>query len=189
MRAGLGVVVDLEISRGWYERGAAAGDFVSMFALGRIHEQCVGVEQDYETAANCYAQSALTGEMPYALVRLGSFFDQGLGVAQDFDTARELWEEAAAAGEADALHNLGYLYELGRGVAPDTDRASRYYIEALAAGSALTLAELVDRPQVYSAAIRRSVEAFRIDQGLLAGKPDGLFDEATRSALILLVGG
>ena len=58
-----------------------------------------------------------------------------------------------------------------------------------AAGSRLTLSELVDRPQDHSAAIRRSVEAFLIQQGLLAGKPDGLFDEATRSALIRLVEG
>ena len=186
---GIGVDVDLATSRDWYEQGAAAGDHVSMFALGRIYEQAVGVEQDYGRAAEWYAQSVLTGDMPYALVRLGYLFDQGLGVNQNFETARDLWEEAAAAGEAEALHHLGYLYEQGRGVPADIDEASRYYIEALAAGSTLTVDAVINRPEDHSAALRRAVESFLIEQGLLAGKPDGLFDDATRLAVAGLVGG
>jgi TPR repeat protein len=186
---GLGVDVDLDTAVDWYRRGAAGGDHVSMFALGRVYEQGVGVAQDYEAAANWYAQSALTGEMPYALVRLGDLFDQGLGVEQNFDTARSLWEEAAAAGEADALEGLGYLYEFGRGVATDYDTAARYYIEALAGGSPVALGSFVDGSDAHAAAIRRAIEAYLVEQGLLAGKPDGVFDEATRSALNVLAGG
>ncbi len=186
---GLGVAVDHDVSRGWYERGAAAGDPVSMFALGRIHEQGVDVAQDFAAAANWYAQSALTGAMPYALVRLGHFFDEGLGVEQDFGTARALWEEAAAAGEADALLDLGLLYEAGRGVPADHDEAARYYVEALAAGSQAALEEFALRAEDHAAAVRRAIEAFLIGQGLLAGKPDGLFDEATRTALTALAEG
>lgn len=186
---GLAVEQDLGAAREWYERGAAAGDYVSMFALGRIYEQAVGVEQDYETAANWYAQSALTGEMPYALVRLGHLFDQGLGVEQDLGAAHDLWEEAAAAGEADALHGLGYLYEYGRGVLVDIERAGRYYIEALAAGSTTAFDDLAGRPDDHSPEIRRAIETWLVGEGLLSGKPDGIFDEATRAALAGLVAG
>jgi TPR repeat protein/uncharacterized caspase-like protein len=186
---GLGADVDHDTARDWYERGAAAGDHVSMFALGRIHEQGVGVAQDYAAAANWYAQSALTGAMPYALVRLGRFFVEGLGVGQDYETARALWEEAAAAGEADALLDLGLLYESGWGVAADHEEAARFYVEALAAGSQAALEEFATRAEDHVAAVRRAVETFLIGQGLLEGKPDGLFDEATQAALAALAQG
>ncbi len=180
---GLGVAVDLDVARDRYERGAAEGDHVAMFALGRIYEGGIGVEQNYEESVHWYSQSAFTGEMPFALVRLGLFFDQGLGVEQNFATARSLWGEAAAAGEADALVNLGYLFELGRGVPEDLDRAGRYYIEALMAGSQYALEEFVNYSQDYAVAVRRMIEAFLIEQGLLTGKPDGRFDDAARQAL------
>lgn len=181
--AGIGVEVDVAVARQWYERGAAEGDHISMYALGNLYEFGLGVEQDYEEAARWFSQSALTGEMPLALIPLGQFFDQGLGVEQNFGTALELWQEAAAAGEADALAYLGYLYELGRGVEQDLAEAARYYVAALAGGSVFAVELFTDSPDGYPPAIRRAIEAFLIGEGLLHGKPDGIFDDTTRAAL------
>lgn len=183
---GLGVERDLETARNWYERAAAAGNAIGMFALGRFYDFGIGVEIDYELAYDWYSQSAITGEMPYALVRMGAFHDQGLGVEQNFATARSLWEEAAAAGETEALVSLGYLYEFGRGVPVDLDRASRYYIEALSLGDAYAINEFTNFADDYPGEIRREVEGFLIGEGLLAGKPDGHFDDATYAALATL---
>lgn len=180
---GLGVEADLDAARNWYERGAAGGDHVGMFALGRLYEDGTGVEQDYERSYQWYSQAALTGEMPYALVRMGVFHDQGLGVEQNFQTARSLWEEAAATGEYDALVSLGYLYEFGRGVPRDYERAARYYVEALSYGNAFAISEFTGFSDSYPPQIRRAVEQFLITEGLMSGKPDGIFDDETFAAL------
>ncbi len=183
---GLGVDADLDLARQWYQRGAGEGDYVSMYALGRIYENGVGVARDYEEAARWYSQSALSNQMPYALVRLGVLFDQGLGVTQNSSTARNLWEQAAAAGEPDALTELGYLYEFGRGVPRSLDTAAQYYVEALAQGSPLALDEFLNHADEYPIEILTAVEAYLVSSGLMTGKADGIFDGATRQALAQL---
>lgn len=184
---GAGVAPDIDASRRWYERAAAAGDAIAMFALGRIYEFGIGVERDYEQAFAWYAQAAITGEMPAALTRMGVFHSKGRSVEQDYSTARSLWEEAALAGDDDALLNLGYLYQAGQGVPTDLERAARYYIEALSLGSESAVAYFStgDHP----GAIRRAIEGYLIGEGLMSGKPDGFFDEATFAAFAALTEG
>jgi len=184
---GQGVEADLDEARRWYERGAAAGDGIAMYALGRLYEFAIGVERDYAQAFAWYAQSALTGEIPAALTRMGILHADGLGVEQDYSTARDLWEEAALAGDDDALLNLGYLYQAGQGVPTDMERAARYYIEALSLGSASAIDYFSSGD--HPAEIRRAIETYLIGEGLLAGKPDGFFDDATLAAMAALGAG
>ncbi|MCW5697660.1 MAG: SEL1-like repeat protein [Bauldia sp.] len=181
---GRGVEADLGRARTLYEQAAAAGNPYAMYNLGRLYQDGIGVTQDYDRAFRWYQQAADGGHF-YAMNRLGILYDNGWGVAEpDPEAARLWWEQAADNGVGDALHNLGYLYETGRGVARDLERAGDYYVAALDRRNAATIDEFMNYADAYAVAVRRKVEQFLIDLGLLSGRADGQIDDATRNALL-----
>jgi TPR repeat protein len=89
-------------SRGDYIRAARElsplaqrGNARALGLLGFLYENGFGEPQDYDTAADFYAQGAVQGD-PFAQAMLGLMYDKGHGVPLDFILAYK-WLNLAAA--------------------------------------------------------------------------------------------
>jgi len=125
---------DYSKAREWYEKGAAAGNEVSMGDLGFLYESGHGVAKDYGKAREWYEKGAAGGDAR-SMGNLGALYANGQGVAQDYGKAREWYEKGAAAGNAMSMGNLGWLYDNGKGVAQDYAKAREWYEKAAAVGN------------------------------------------------------
>uniref|UniRef100_A0A6M2DEB5 Putative chitin synthase regulatory factor 2 pararge aegeria n=1 Tax=Xenopsylla cheopis TaxID=163159 RepID=A0A6M2DEB5_XENCH len=94
--------------------GAEHGNAAANFNLGLCHELGIGVEKNYEAAANYYDMAARKGHTN-AMYNLGVFYIQGRpGVKIDYSKARRFLLEAAEKGHNEAADALkmdpfGYL--------------------------------------------------------------------------------
>ncbi len=100
-----------EQAASWYEKGVDGGDLTSGYYLGLLYEQGLGVEQDYEKAAEYFASVAASeNKSATGVYEFARLYEQGLGAEQDVEHAIVLYQEAAEYGHeaaSEALERLG----------------------------------------------------------------------------------
>lgn len=116
----------------------------AQYALGILHRQGRGVEQDETKAAEWMAKAVRNGvaaaEVEYAIMLFN-----GIGVAKNETGAAKLFLRAAYKGNAIAQNRLARLYQAGRGINPDTAEAAAWHLAARAQGlNDETLDKLID---------------------------------------------
>ncbi len=77
----------------WYSRAADKGDDEAQIAIGHLHQQALGVTQDYAKAMAWYRKAADQNNAQ-AERNIGSLYEKGLGVPQDHFEA-EMWYKKA----------------------------------------------------------------------------------------------
>ena len=112
---------------------ANAGNTEAQYALARMYEKGVGVEQNIQEAITWYERAGEQGHSK-ALYRLGYYFLLGKGVEKNLDKAFNYMQQAAQLGYGRAQYYLAGMYRKGMGVAVDLEQARLYYKLALAAG-------------------------------------------------------
>jgi TPR repeat protein len=108
----MGSEFELMQAKEWYSKAANCSHGPSLFRLGRLFEQGIGVEQDYKKAIELYEKSAKTGNNN-ALCALGAIYQHGKGVNLDISTSVSYYLMAAENGDNKAQFNLGTLCERG----------------------------------------------------------------------------
>ena len=85
-----------------FRRCSEFGDQNCMYYLGKMYENGLGVNRDYQEAQSWYGKAARRG-YPWALYSIGLLhMTGGPGIPQDCNVAREWFQKAAAAGNAGA---------------------------------------------------------------------------------------
>jgi TPR repeat protein len=105
---GIGVDVNPQTARNWFERAAEAGHPQAQYEMSRIYWQGDGVPSDKTIAAQ-WAKSAAENGISEAAYLYGAMLVNGDGVARDRRAGRAWIEKAADAGlakAADALKKL-----------------------------------------------------------------------------------
>jgi TPR repeat protein len=87
-----------------------------------MHRDGLGVEQNYEEAANYYRMAADQGHIA-AMFSMAAMYETGEGVAQNYEEAFRWYRLAAGQGHPSSQNNLGLMYESGLGVAVNPLRA------------------------------------------------------------------
>ena len=104
----------------------ALGNANAQFCLGMLHEEGIGVAQDYAEALRLYRLSAERGN-PAGQTALGNMYAEGRGVPQDYAEAVNWFRRGAEQGYTPAQCDLGSMYEEGRGVPQDYVQAHMWY--------------------------------------------------------------
>lgn len=78
---------------------AKGGDAEAMNYVGEIYEQGLGLEPDYELAADWFRQAAEKGNSS-AMINLGSLYEAGRGVPQDSTVALNWYRRASGLKDA-----------------------------------------------------------------------------------------
>ncbi len=73
---------------------AQAGDPEAQTYTGEIYEKGLGVQPDYNTAADWYRKAAAQGNSR-AQINLGNLYEKGLGVEKNLSTAMEWYRKAS----------------------------------------------------------------------------------------------
>lgn len=113
-----------------YLKGADDGDEVSMFCIGVMYEEGLGVEKDYKKAMEWFLKSADAGWMIQAAVRIGAMFEEGLGTAKDYEKAKEWYSKGIDAGDPISMIRMGNLYYSGLGIVENHSEAFEWYLKA-----------------------------------------------------------
>lgn len=104
---GLGVEVDEQKMRAWYEKSASLGNPDALSNLGNIYAEGLGVELDYVKAKDYFLMAAEKGNAN-AMNNLSYLYSQGLGVEKDEALADE-WLEKAHNTKAKQPVKLGIM--------------------------------------------------------------------------------
>ncbi|WP_302566966.1 tetratricopeptide repeat protein [Culturomica massiliensis] len=103
----------------YYRLGAERGDARLQWALGRMFEQGVGVQQDDVRAFRWYLKAAEQG-LDRACYSVGRMYAAGRGTACNDAEAAAWFLRAAEKNEAMAQYRVGLAYLKGTGIARDT---------------------------------------------------------------------
>ena len=117
----------------WANKAASTGLPWAHAILGTVYEFGIGVQANFEKAADHYARAHLKGST-LATVALGDLYARGQGVETDLDRAASLYREAAEAGHSGAQFRLGRAYIDGEGVESDPEKAIKWLKSAIEAG-------------------------------------------------------
>ncbi|AML49408.1 hypothetical protein AYM02_08905 [Coxiella burnetii] len=124
-------------------RVANYGYAQSLFRLGQMYENGLGVQKDPETAFQLYMKAAEQNYLK-AQYAIGTYYLQGKGVPQDYEKAISWFIRAALKGSLQAQFVLGNIYERGikasnnKILFKNFDRAKAMY--SLAVGGNLPIA-------------------------------------------------
>jgi hypothetical protein len=94
-----------------------------------MHQNGVGVPQDYAAAAQWYQRAADQG-LAVAQNNLGIMYQFGYGVERNHRTAARWYRAAAEQGEPFGQNNIGLAYANGVGVERDRVEAMKWFILA-----------------------------------------------------------
>ncbi|MFP5507254.1 MAG: SPOR domain-containing protein [Gammaproteobacteria bacterium] len=112
---------------------AEQGNAEAQFGLGVIHNDAVGVPQDYAEANYWFLRAAEQGYAP-AQFNLGNAYKNGTGFNEDAGMAVIWWRKAAEQDFAPAQFNLGTALIEGVGVPRDAAAGREWYRRAAANG-------------------------------------------------------
>lgn len=129
-RDGMGVLPDDEQAELWFRRAAEAGHDFSQYALGKLLQSQMRMEE----AVSWYEKAAAQGN-PYAAYRLGKLYLEGTDVPKNVAKAVEYLSNAAQEGNQYAQYTLGKLYLIGEDVARDREQAYRWFWESASQGN------------------------------------------------------
>ena len=99
------------------------GELRSVWNLGRMLENGVGVEKDVDAAMALYERTA-------------AMYERGFAVGQDEGMIVEVYKRAAEAGLVGSQFALGKMFEDDRGVESSSEFAADFYARAVEGGSA-----------------------------------------------------
>lgn len=161
------------------DRAANAGSAEAQFELAKMLEKGVGIAADPERALRLYQLSAAQ-DFPDAINDLGFFYYHGaLGLPQDPAKALDHFGRAADLRYPAAMYNYAALIDDGLVEGKDAEDAAAYLFDALRAGSEDVLAILSERPDSFSLATRKALQARLQDVDFYDGTIDGAFGAAT----------
>ncbi len=106
---------------------AERGDPFSLFGMGVIYEDGLGVKQDYMLARQYYMLAAEKNQ-PNAVFRIGILYQHGLGTDVSMSKAAEYYQKAADLGLTEAMLWLGELH-LDGGQLVQSDRLAFGYFQ------------------------------------------------------------
>lgn len=124
-----------DVALALFTRAAAGGHQLSNVAIGVLHDQGLGVPQDFAKAAEFYARAADAG-IGVALNNLGSLHADGQGVARDAAKAERLYRQALEKGYVPAAGNLADLLASTYVPGSDPTPVVRAHVDAAARGLA-----------------------------------------------------
>lgn len=113
----------------WYELAALDNHAESLYSLGFLYYNGLGVTQDRVEAAKWYFEAANNGHT-FAAYQLGIMFLTGEDIQEDKEAGFALMKLAADSGQMDAKYIVGVLFEEGTGTTKDMNMARKYYDEA-----------------------------------------------------------
>jgi TPR repeat protein len=126
-----------------YQQLAGLGDGWSMFRMGYLYANGLGVAKDDAQAAGWYRKGADAGN-PKAMTYLGGLYYNGQGVAKDYAQFASWFRKAADAGDPVGMFGLGQAYYNGVGVAQDVAQAASWYRKSADAGNDNAMCNLAD---------------------------------------------
>lgn len=128
---GIGVQVDYEKARHYFEIGVS-NDFGECYTrLGILYLEGNGVKQDYKIALDYFYKGRGAGDVAEACLWLAYMYEHGFGVKQSNRFAIKFYEASAYAGNAYAQFQLGYMNEFGICTKINLNQARYYYRKAL----------------------------------------------------------
>ncbi|MBI1239783.1 MAG: sel1 repeat family protein [Alphaproteobacteria bacterium] len=152
----------------WLRIGAEAGYANSLYTLGRLYLEGLGVERDTERAAQLVRDAAERG-FTRAQFLLGKLYETGDGVDTDPESAIYWYREAASHGSAQAQTRMAESFALGQLVERNDVEALKWALMADAQGSAhahqqvIALETRMTPEQVAEAKVRVQTEAIRAE--------------------------
>jgi len=117
------------------------GNHNTTFLLGCAYENGLGLNQDYEKAAELYRMAIEAGNSD-AMNHLGVMYQNGLGVAKDHKRAWELYRKASRAENRLAAEKLNFMYKNKLGIPKDYATKAEWYRGAAEAGSDSAMLDL-----------------------------------------------
>lgn len=108
----------------WYNKSALQGDKDGLYGMGMLYMNGLGVEKNFQKAADYFRQSGDKGN-PKAYTKLGVLYcSGGYGLESDTSLAIELWQKAAKLNDVEGMYELGKCYKEGSGDLPqDVEKA------------------------------------------------------------------
>ncbi|MCF3641087.1 caspase family protein [Rhizobium sp. TRM95111] len=171
-----------------FKAAADAGDAEAMFELGKLYEKGIGTTQDIAAALTLYRRSADLG-FADAINDLGFLYYQGAdGLARDPKKAVELFVRAADLRHPQAMFNVAALIDDGVIAGKTPDDAAGYLYAALRSGVEDVLEQLTTRPDMFSAATRRALQAELQRNAFYAGAIDGQIGAGTQRSMRIAFG-
>lgn len=125
-QSGLGVPVDYQRAKAYYDQAAASGDKdaagSALRNLGLLHEHGLGLPRDVPAARRLYTEAAEHGSAA-AYVQLGLLCDE----AHDEHRARLHYAKAQELGDGYSMFRYGEDAAAGHGVPANARRAQRFF--------------------------------------------------------------
>lgn len=170
------------------EKAVAAGNPEAEFELGKLYENGIGVEPDPARALALY-NAAAEQNFADAINDLGFLHYQGgLGLTPDPQLALKFFERAADLRHPQAMFNYASLIDDGLVPNKGPDEVAAYLYDALRSGSTDVLKQLTDRPQSFSDAARKALQARLAEYKFYQGTIDGDFGPGTQRSIRLAYG-
>ena len=94
----------------YFRRAANQGNIFSMYNIGMLYEEGIGVAKNYEKAIDWYKSSAQLG-LSDSQYRLGVIYQGGIGVPRSDLEAVKWYRLAAQQGHRESQCKLGRIYE------------------------------------------------------------------------------
>ena len=138
---GLGVRINYQSARQWYDKAIANGSKRALARLGFLYERGLGVTKDPGKAIELYNKAIAAGNS-FALARLGQMYLQGEYVQRNYKKAFSMFEEAARHNNGRAFTELGEMYEKGLYIDLDLEKAADYYQKGADKGNPQAMAKL-----------------------------------------------
>jgi len=123
------------------QRGAEAGDPVSMEMLAECYENGEGTAQNITQAVHWYTAAAEAGSTK-AMLMLAQLYENGTLLLQDDEKAFEWYGRAAEAGSWKGMYNMMWCLYEGRGTEKDLAEAKRWLQKAAAASDTVSLSRV-----------------------------------------------
>lgn len=99
-----------------------ASDPKSQYLMGYLYYHGLGVEQNYNQAADLFEKALEAGNIESATF-LAYMYDEGKGIGTNKKRAFDLYQMASEAGDVTATMNLAVMYYSGSGIPQNYDRA------------------------------------------------------------------
>lgn len=127
-------VSDHQMAFKWLQAASARGYALADLNLGIMYRDGIGVEQNFESAAECFYKAATAGGMTEAQLRLAAMYYDGIGVPQNNKQAVFWWHKAAEQGNAEGQFRLGACFAQGIEAEVNYHHAHHWYKKAAKQG-------------------------------------------------------
>ncbi len=117
----------------FFSKAAEKGDAVSMYNLGLMYVDGMGLSQDGVKAQEWYRKAAEKGSTE-AMRDLGKMYFLGKGTQQNYKEAAKWFKQAADNENAEGMRLFGDMCKLGLGMEQSNSEAAKWYKKAMEKG-------------------------------------------------------